>query len=243
MSGHRLAGGAGHHETFLIRSYPGSLAHGGRVPGPVFSSLCRWRLPGTSGVTPWSAPSWNACCVGTSPDAGRSLFVAVDVHYLDDSRARAAVVASVDRRFAVIAYTSTAAVAVTAAYVPGQFYRRELPALQAVIPRSGRLALIVVDGYVDLDAAGRPGLGAYVHAEFEVPVIGVAKTPFRTATHAAHVFRGRSGRPLYVTAAGMPIADAAHLVDEMAGPFRVPDGLRLADRLARDLELPQPGER
>lgn len=33
---------------------------------------------------------------------------------------------------------------------------------------SGRLALIVVDGYVDLDAAGRPGVGAHVYAEFSV---------------------------------------------------------------------------
>ena len=139
----------------------------------------------------------------------------------------------------MIACTNTAVVAVEAAYQPGEFYRRELPPLQAVIPASDRLALIVVDGYVDLDAAGRPGLGAHVHAELGVPVIGVAKTPFRTATHAAQVFRGRSGRPLYVTAAGIPVADAAHLVDEMAGSFRMPDALKLADRLARGLELPQ----
>lgn len=143
----------------------------------------------------------------------------------------------------MIACTNTAVVAAEAAYQPGEFYRRELPPLRAVIPRSGRLALVVVDGYVDLDAAGRPGLGAHVHAEYGVPVIGVAKTPFRAATHAARVFRGRSGRPLYVTAAGMPMTDAAHLVDEMAGSSRVPDGLRLADRLARGLELPQAGHR
>jgi deoxyribonuclease V len=181
--------------------------------------------------------------MATSAGTGKPLYVAVDVHYLNDSRARAAVVAADDRRFAAIACADTAVVPVEAAYRPGEFYRRELPPLQAVIPRSGRLALIVVDGYADLDAAGRPGLGAHVHAEFGVPVIGVAKTPFRTATHAAQVVRGRSDRPLYVTAAGMPIADAAHLVKEMAGSFRVPDALKLADRLARGLELPQAGLR
>lgn len=177
--------------------------------------------------------------MATSPEAGSLLFIAVDVHYLADSRARAAAVAAGDRRFAGIAFSGTALVEAGAAYRPGEFYRRELPPLRAVIPRSGRLALIVVDGYADLDAAGRPGLGAYVHAEFGAPVIGVAKTPFRTATHAAQVLRGRSARPLYVTAAGMPVADAAHLVEEMAGSFRMPDALRLADRLARGLELPQ----
>lgn len=163
------------------------------------------------------------------------VFVAVDVHYLTDSLARAAVVAGRERRFASIDWTDTAEIPVQAAYQPGEFYRRELPPLLAVIPRAAGLELIVVDGYVDLDPQGRPGLGAHVHEEYAVPVIGVAKTPFKSATHAALVYRGRSARPLHVTAAAMSIADAARLVDEMAGPFRIPDALRLADRLARGL--------
>jgi deoxyribonuclease V len=118
-------------------------------------------------------------------------------------------------------------------YQPGEFYRRELPAIRAVLAGAGKLALLVVDGYVDLDAEGRPGLGAHAHAEFGVPVIGVAKTRFRTASHAVEVRRGRSARPLLVTAAGMPAAEAATLVRRMAGPFRIPDALRRADALAR----------
>jgi hypothetical protein len=39
-------------------------------------------------------------------------------------------------------------------------------------------------GYVDLDPHRRRGVGAFAHAEFAVPVIGVAKTAFRAATHA-----------------------------------------------------------
>jgi deoxyribonuclease V len=46
------------------------------------------------------------------------------------------------------------------------------------------MALLVVDGYADLDPDGRPGLGARAREEFGVPVIGVAKSGFRTATHA-----------------------------------------------------------
>jgi deoxyribonuclease V len=53
----------------------------------------------------------------------------------------------------------------------------------------------------------QPGLGARAHAEFGIPVIGVAKSQFRTATHAVPVVRGSSGRPLFITAAGMPAAD------------------------------------
>jgi deoxyribonuclease V len=176
----------------------------------------------------------------TDPPSGSTgPFVAVDVHYPDDAGARAALVAASDRRFSLVTRTRTAIVAAVAPYRPGEFYLRELPPLRAVIPVAEELALIVVDGYVDLDPEGRPGLGAHVHAEFGgVPVVGVAKTAFGTATHAARVFRGRSARPLYVTAAGMTIADAAALVAEMDGRFRVPDALKRADRLARGLELP-----
>ena len=155
------------------------------------------------------------------------------MHYLDDGGARAAMAAASDRRFSQVVHTQTAMVAAVEPYRPGEFSRRELPPLRAVIPAADELALIVVDGYVDLDPDGRPGLGAHVHAEFSVPVIGVAKTAFGTATHAARVLRGQSSRPLYVTAAGMTIADAAVLVTEMSGRFRTPDALKTVDRLAR----------
>jgi deoxyribonuclease V len=180
---------------------------------------------------------------GPFPAGSRSatdvLFVAVDVHYLPHADARAAMVAARDRRFCCVARTGTALVSAVAPYRPGEFYRRELPPLRAVIPASAELALIVVDGYVDLDPDGRRGLGAHVHEEFGVPVVGVAKTAFAAATHAARVYRGRSARPLYVTAAGMTIADAAGLVAAMAGQFRMPDALKRVDRLARGLEAPR----
>ena len=47
------------------------------------------------------------------------------------------------------------------------------------------------------------------------------------------VVREPSVRPLFVTAAGMPAADAADLVRQMAGRYRLPDALRRADTLAR----------
>jgi deoxyribonuclease V len=62
--------------------------------------------------------------------------------------------------------------------------------------------------------------------------VGVAKTAFRSATHAAEVRRGGT-RPLYVTAAGLPLDDAAAMVAAMAGPHRLPDALRRVDKLAR----------
>ncbi len=71
---------------------------------------------------------------------------------------------------------------------------------------------------------------------------GVAKSPFRTAAHVIPVLRGTSARPLHVTAAGMPRADAADLVRHMAGRHLLPDALRRADTLARH-GLPQPPRR
>ena len=118
-------------------------------------------------------------------------------------------------------------------YRPGQFYLRELPPLRAVLDDLSGLGLLVVDGYADLDPDGRPGLGAHAYAEFGIPVIGVAKSRYRTATHAVPVLRGSSARPLFVTSAGMPRADAADLVRRMTGRHRLPDALRRADTLAR----------
>jgi deoxyribonuclease V len=169
------------------------------------------------------------------PDGG--LFAAADVHY-GPAGARAALVTAASSRFADLAGRRTVLVPEAAPYRPGEFYLRELPPLRAVCAGAGPLALIVVDGYVDLDPDGRPGLGAYLHADLGVPVIGVGKTRYRSATHAAEVRRGQSASPLYVTAAGLTIAGAARLIRDMAGPFRIPDALRAADRLARGLEGP-----
>jgi deoxyribonuclease V len=172
----------------------------------------------------------------------RRICAAVDVHYAGTSqsasgraRATAAVVTAADPTFAVVLLERTVFVADVPPYRPGEFYLRELPPVRAVLARlhDQDLGLIVVDGYVDLDPAGRPGLGAYVHDEFGVPVIGVAKSAFRSATHAIPVLRGVSARPLFVTAAGMPGTAAAELVRSMAGAFRLPEALRRVDALAR----------
>ena len=162
------------------------------------------------------------------------MFAAADVHYLPSGGARAAAVVAADADFRVLLADRIAQVPEVRAYQPGRFYLRELPPLHAVLDGLAGMRLLVIDGYADLDPAGRPGLGAHAHAEFGVPVIGVAKTAFAAATHAVPVIRGgRSTRPLYVTAAGMPRQDAADLVRRMAGRYRLPDALRRADALAR----------
>jgi deoxyribonuclease V len=158
---------------------------------------------------------------------------AVDVHYLRTGGARAAAVLAADAVFARVLAERTVVVPRVPPYRPGEFYLRELPPLRAVLDGLSGLGLLMVDGYADLDPFGRPGLGAHAHAELGIPVIGVAKSRFRTATHAMPVLRGSSVRPLFVTAAGMPVADAADLVRRMTGRYRSPDVMRRADTLAR----------
>jgi len=164
---------------------------------------------------------------------GFGVCAAVDVHYLSTGGARAAAVLAADAAFAHVLAERTAVLPQALPYRPGQFYLRELPPLRAVLDDLSGLGLLVVDGYADLDPDGRPGLGAHAYAEFGIPVIGVAKSRYRTATHAVPVLRGSSARPLFVTSAGMPRADAADLVRRMTGRHRLPDALRRADTLAR----------
>lgn len=162
------------------------------------------------------------------------MFAATDVQYLPAGGARAALVLAGDPAFSSLAAEETVIVPDVAPYQPGEFFRRELPPLRAVLAVVlPDVELLIIDGYVDLDPDGKPGLGAYAHREFGVPVIGVAKSRFATATHAIPVVRGQARKPLFVTAAGLPPVHAAALVRAMAGRYRLPDALRRVDQLAR----------
>ncbi len=121
-------------------------------------------------------------------------------------------------------------------YRPGKFYRRELFPLLTVLEKAVfPLDAVIIDGYVWLDERGTPGLGAYLYRALreQVPVIGVAKNRFRNDTFSCRVFRGKSARPLYITAAGIPAEEAAARIRAMHGPYRIPAMLREADRLSR----------
>ena len=174
-----------------------------------------------------------------SPSSGRlpgvpdPSYVAVDVQYHSDGTASAARVTYSDLRFSDLTECAVVDVPEALPYVPGAFFERELPALRPLIDARPWPDLLVIDGYVDLDPDGRPGLGAHVHEAYPIPVIGVAKTAFRAATHAIPVTRGESAKPLLVTAIGLDRARAADLVAGMVGRYRMPDALRLVDALAR----------
>ena len=176
------------------------------------------------------------------------MIVCVDVDYREDlggqttsAVAAAVLFASWSAAYADAEHTRT--IEEVSAYVPGQFYRRELPCLLALLAElperselDEELGPIVIDGYVVLDEHGKPGLGRYLYDALErrVPIIGVAKTPFRANKAAREVLRGTSRQPLYVTAVGVDPDLAARNVQDMHGRFRFPTMLKRVDRLCRD---------
>jgi deoxyribonuclease V len=120
-------------------------------------------------------------------------------------------------------------------YETGQFFRRELPCLLAVLRMLPPVKTVIIDGYVWLDGMSKPGLGAYLYEALRgrVKVIGVAKTRFQGADRACEVIRGASRRPLFVTAAGMRVDLAAEHVRSMYGNYRIPSLLARVDYLCR----------
>jgi deoxyribonuclease V len=162
--------------------------------------------------------------------------LAVDVDYRADGSARAAGVAfaewTADRPERVVLRRLDH----VTGYRPGSFFERELPCILAVLDELGQLpGTVVIDGYVTLGEDRRDGLGAHLHRALgtRVPVIGVAKTPFRGTPAETVVLRGGSTRPLYITSIGIEAADARRHILSMHGRNRLPTLLALADRACR----------
>jgi len=126
-----------------------------------------------------------------------------------------------------------------AAYQPGEFYKRELPCIISLLKKLPveNFETIIVDGYVFLDDDQKPGLGDHLYRALacSVAVIGVAKTNYATLDNNKRlVLRGESSKPLYVTAIGIGLDEAAKLVKNMKGPNRIPALLKRLDTLTKE---------
>ena len=121
-------------------------------------------------------------------------------------------------------------------YVPGEFYKRELPCILKLLEQHEiHPDCIVVDGLVYLDGVGKAGLGKYLFDALErkTAVIGVAKNSFRNIPSEFALCRGKSKKPLFVTSAGIDIGVAKKLIANMHGNFRLPTLLKQVDQLCR----------
>jgi deoxyribonuclease V len=169
--------------------------------------------------------------------ANYSMILSFDTFYSDD---KAKTVCLAFER-----WTDTKAVRVyseilegIAAYVPGEFYKRELPCILSLLKQVDLIQtdVIIVDGFVFLDDDLKPGLGAHLYKALDekIPVIGVAKTNFATIEKCKRAIeRGESKSPLYITAIGMKADLAAQHIKSMYGEFRMPAILKQLDGLTK----------
>lgn len=161
------------------------------------------------------------------------MIAAIDIHYKMDGSATAGAVIfydfSDDREYR----TYIKHIQGVEDYVPGQFYRRELPCITAILGIiEEEIDTVIIDGYVNLGEG--PGMGMHLWNTLngEKTIIGVAKTEFR-GSNAVKVFRGDSRQPLYVTSVWIEPLRAAGCIKCMHGQFRIPALLKQADSLSR----------
>jgi deoxyribonuclease V len=124
---------------------------------------------------------------------------------------------------------------ITSEYIPGEFYKRELPGVLSLLKEVPWLPeIIIIDGYVTL-GEGRIGLGGHLFNALggKVPIIGVAKKLFVGNDTAIPLLRRSSKKPLFITSLGIEVADASAYIASMAGQYRIPTILKAVDSLAR----------
>ena len=121
-------------------------------------------------------------------------------------------------------------------YIAGQFYKRELGCVNAILSRLdlSDIDCIVVDGFADF-GTDRYSLGSHVFFNYGIPVIGIAKKWYPDCyIQNTEVYRGTSKRALHVTSKGVELDKAKDLVMNMYGEYRLPYLTKLADSLCRD---------
>jgi deoxyribonuclease V len=164
------------------------------------------------------------------------MFACVDVHYTDDHAVAACILFNhwTDSRPAARLHTT---VSNPPPYIPGRFYLRELPCILKVLERVREtIEAILIDGHVWLDNRQSPGLGAHLYNQLNqtTPVIGIAKSRYKRSDAADKVIRGKSKKPIYVTAVGLDQRVAARCVAEMHGRSRLPTLLKKVDQMSRN---------
>lgn len=162
------------------------------------------------------------------------MILAIDVHYTENEAVAAGVTFD--------DWSDTAAkglyiskISPVHRYIPGEFYKRELPCIDALLKEHHlEPDTIVVDGYVLLDD-DKKGLGYYLytHLNSSTTVIGVAKNPFRNIPDHCKLYRGESTKPLYITSVGIPQKEAKEHIGSMDGEYRFPTLLKLVDSICR----------
>ncbi|MBI1306956.1 MAG: endonuclease V [Bacteroidetes bacterium] len=165
------------------------------------------------------------------------MILAIDVHYRN--LAKTVAISFKDWESEEILDIKESLTAYDSEYIPGEFYKRELPCIEEILTHFNLrdVELIIIDGYVTLNDEGKPGLGGHLFQKLnsKIPVIGVAKKNYNEAgTNQISITRGNSRAPLFITSLGINLNEAALLIKNMKGDYRIPDLLKLADQKSKE---------
>ncbi len=120
--------------------------------------------------------------------------------------------------------------------VRGELDLRELPCLlQLLREHALEPDVILIDGFVHLDAQETAGLGRHLHHALggRCAVIGVSKSAMKDGPAQFEVVREEEARPLVVTCIGIDLGAAKARLRAMHGRKRVPTLLKLVARIAK----------
>ena len=148
-------------------------------------------------------------------------------------------------------YQDTIYTKVTSEYIPGEFYKRELPGIIMILKKLQKekidlwehITTIIVDGFVTLKLGDKEwgGLGYYLQEYLESigcnkRIYGVAKSKFGDCDQISKlIYRGKSEKPLYVQST-FNIDIAANVIQQLHGKYRIPTILKSVDQLSRKFE-------
>lgn len=161
--------------------------------------------------------------------------LAVDVHF-DGEGAVAAAVAFDEWDAPEASRTYTSRIAHVEKAARGELDLRELPCLlQLLSEHALEPELILIDGFVHLDAQETPGLGRHLYQALggRTAVIGVSKTSRPELPAQFEVAREEEARPVIVTCVGIDLGAAKARLRAMHGKRRVPTLLKRVARIAK----------
>lgn len=176
------------------------------------------------------------------------MIIALDSYYKDDLCNTSLVLFSqLDSSTPI--YTDTIFTKNKEQYIPGQFYKKELPGIKKILEKFKKenpiwwsmVDMIITDSYVRLKLGDKEwdGLGEYLNnwlkkKKEERIIIGVAKTLFGDCNQISEIItRGKSKTPLYIQST-LSNKWAANLVKTMDGNYRIPTMLKLVDQKSRN---------
>jgi deoxyribonuclease V len=167
-----------------------------------------------------------------------SMKLAVDVHFGDGAVTAAVAFDEWDSPEPSRTYTSRIAHIEKAAR--GELDLRELPCLlQLLREHALEPDVMVIDGFVHLDAKETPGLGRHLYHALggRTAIIGVSKTSMPGISAQFEVSREEETRPLVVTCVGIDLGAAKARLRAMHGKRRLPTLLKLVARIAKGSAL------